>query len=159
MASRAEAAEGAEGAAAGQEQQAVRLSPDDWAIINARFERLEVRCANLNNMLGLAVETANRADQRGMAHQPFIDRLSKAIGKAEAQPRPIDGRTLMVLGSWCAVLLAQMNYDALDSGASAVTVEVTMTPEQMRELRSAMANVKHAMEHMKTYVGSEPSGE
>lgn len=158
VASRAEATEGAEGAAAGQEQQAVRLSPDDWAIINARFQRLERTLGFVQTELGTVTEVANRADQRGSAHQPFVDMVRAAAvagtvagDRARVEARPLDGRTLMVLGSWCAVLLTQFDFDT----PATVTIEVTMTPEQQRELRSAMANVKYAMEHMKTYVGSE----
>lgn len=103
--------------------------------------------AQLDTVAGVA----NRADQRGSAHQPFIDMVRAAavagtvLGE-RAVPRTLDGRTLMVLSFWAGVLVEGADAD------STVTLEVTLTPEKYQEIRSALQNVKYAMEHMKLSV-------
>lgn len=52
--------------------------------------------------------------------------------------RTVDGRTLMVLSTWCALLVS----------TDADGVEMATTPEERREIRSALQNVKYAMEHV-----------
>lgn len=121
------------------------LTQADWSIIATRLERAGRDIAVLAARVVQAQETANRADQRSSAHQPFIDRL---VGTREQAPSGqndvhIDGRTLMVMARWCQAVLDIPHFG---------TIAIAPDQSEQKELRSAVQNTKYAMEHMKLSV-------
>lgn len=132
------------------------MTQADWAVIQARFYKLEKRVTILSDALNTASATANRADQMVHAHQQYIDMVRAAavagtvLGERAAAPRTLDGRTLLVLARY-----GQMIVDSLERDAPTDAAYVHVKPDAYRELRSALQNVKYVMEHMKLSVASD----
>lgn len=121
------------------------ITDADWAIINARFKRLERTLEYMQTELSMTTGTANRADQRGSAHQPFIDQMAENNATGTGV---LDGRTFMTLVRWVQYIeQCARPLNALQKRPSRnMPVTVIVSPGEYDELKAALTNASSFLE-------------